>query len=114
MVKSPLAVVSSEAAATDPAGPVWSTVYKVPVTSEDPKPVIMLPAEGLKPISPVMAEPGMFETNEPASTTYLAVDPRLTFSSGRAEPVTGAIKVAANKKPENAAGRFRSLAEKDV
>jgi hypothetical protein len=65
----PLAAVRSEAAGTEPAGPVASVANTVPVTSFSPKPVIKLPAAGLSPISPVMADPGMLEIKDPASTT---------------------------------------------
>jgi len=78
MVKSPWAVDSLVALATEPAGPVESTVKIFPVTSSKPNPVILLPAAGLKPMSPVTADVGMFEINEPARTAKLVVDPKFT------------------------------------
>ena len=78
MVKSSWAVDSLIALATEPAGPVESTVNIFPVTSSKPNPVILLPAAGLKPMSPVTADVGMFETNEPARIAKLVVDPKFT------------------------------------
>src|SRR4051812_27503015 len=60
---SALASASKTGSITAQAGPVASTVYTTPVTSGhvagDERPLILEPASGVSPTSPVMEELGM-------------------------------------------------------
>jgi hypothetical protein len=88
MIKSFLALVSKPGLATEPAGPVASTAYIVPVTCAAVTPaVILLPAAGLNPTSPVIAEMGTLVIPVPARTTKGSAAPRVgeVAASGRAD-----------------------------
>jgi hypothetical protein len=59
-----------------PAGPEGSTANIVPDTSALVSPVILLPAAGLNPTSPVITEVGMLVIAVPAKTAKPAAFPR--------------------------------------
>src|SRR4029077_19380908 len=58
VIISPTAVVSRAGSTTLHGGPVASTVYIIPVTSAQVKPVIDAPVIGLVPMFPVIADAG--------------------------------------------------------
>jgi hypothetical protein len=73
--KSFLALVSKPGLFTDPAGPLVSTTYIVPITVPGGKPVIAAPVVGLNPTSPVTTVGPVLVISVAARSAKLCAEP---------------------------------------
>jgi hypothetical protein len=82
-VSASFADVNNVGLLTEPAGPVPSTAYIVPMTSVPVKPVYELPGLGLNPTSPVIAVLPVSVIALPAKTAKLFAVPRSIVVAAR-------------------------------